>query len=228
MRGVRIGEARTLLGQVFTARIEAVFTHELAANAQILADPAGSGRPRRIGPRVTVGHDPAGWDPHRCPDVPGTVVEIHRDDPPDGPYVAFSYKVEYGYPPDAVLHVRRGWLREIATPGHAVLGGHPVLEVTARDVHARPTAIWIAYINGTFDTSLHGWRAWAACHHARVHWPDPAPPPLDLDALTGATDNDAERGDTPEPAGDIPTGNVLGADHGPAPLVEVGDWISNH
>lgn len=31
VRGVRIGEARTLLGQVFTARIEAVFAGELAA-----------------------------------------------------------------------------------------------------------------------------------------------------------------------------------------------------
>lgn len=78
-------------------------------------------------------HDPAGWDQRSCPRVAPTVVEIVRDDPAQGPYVVGSYKVEYGSSPHAVLHVRRGWLREIATVGHAVLDGHPVLEVTERD-----------------------------------------------------------------------------------------------
>lgn len=120
-------------------------------------------------PRFRAGHDRAGHDPNRVPEVPAAQVEIARR-AEDDPRILFTYKVEYGDPPNPVLHVRRNYLAAIAHPGHVLLDGWVVLDVADRDRAGRPVAIRVAVVGGSFDGSMHGWRADAHTYHACVHW----------------------------------------------------------
>ena len=186
MRGVRIAEARAALSAAFTAQIEQAFAH-----AHTHTEPARMSEGVRV-PAFRAGPPGPGHDPRRVPVVPAAEVEIRRDvrhhddrrgdgrgdGRDDGAArVAFTYKVEYGHPPSVVLHVRPDWLGAVARPGHVLLGGWAVLEVTDRDLGGRPSQVRVAVIGGFFDPTMHGWRAHADTHHAHVSW-DPEHPDL--------------------------------------------------
>jgi hypothetical protein len=126
--------------------------------------------PRRsLTPGRRDGPVPAAHDPRVVPALPEAAVEIRRDAEDDA-WVVFSYKVEYGFPPYPVLHVRRDWLSVLARPGHVVLDGYPVLDIVERDPVGRPVAVRVAVVGGFFDSTMHGWRAHADTHHAVVSW----------------------------------------------------------
>lgn len=163
---VRIAEARTVLSTAFTTQIQQVFTR---AHASDTADGVAAALARSGLPRFRAGDDPAGHDPTRVPRVPAAEVEIQRRADDDA-RIWFSYKVEYGWPPNPVLHVRRNWLSVVARPGHVLLDGWVVLDVVERDPGGRPATIRTAVVGGFYDGSMHGWRAHAETYDARVHW----------------------------------------------------------
>lgn len=162
---MRIAEARAVLGTAFTSQIEEVFAR---AAARPGTDRVAAVMARRGLPRFRAGDHPAGHDASRVPEVPTAEVEIRRG--AEHARILFSYKVEYGYPPDVVLHVRRDWLSAVARPGHVLLDGQVVLDVCDRDLAGRPATIRTAVVGGFFDSSMHGWRADAHTYYAHVHW----------------------------------------------------------
>lgn len=158
-----------MLSTTFTAQICAAFERALAYSPPF----TGTARPRLpAADRHHVGVHPA-HDPRAVPPVPAAEVEIRRD--AEEARIILSYKVEQGYPPYPVLHVRSDWLSTVARHDHVVLDGFPVLEVLDRDAHGRPVAIAAAVVAGFFDPTLHGWRAHADAHYARVSWDSDMP-----------------------------------------------------
>lgn len=53
-------------------------------------------------------------------------------------------------------------------PGHAVIGGFPVLQITERDPEGRPAKILAVAVGGMYDTSIHGWRAYGFARRCGV------------------------------------------------------------
>lgn len=155
-----------MLSTAFTTQIQQVFTR---AHASDTADGVAAALARAQLPRFRAGADPAGHDPTRVPDVPTAEVEIARRADGDA-RIRFTYKVEAGYPPNPVLHVRRNWLSAVAAPGYLLLAGQAVLDVCDRDPGGRPETIRTAVVDGFFDPSQHGWRAQAHTYDAHVHW----------------------------------------------------------
>lgn len=156
-----------MLGATFTIRIQQVFAHAAAAPG---SGCVGTVAARRGLPRFRAGDHPPGHDPARVPEVPAAEVEIRRG--AEQARILFTYKVEYGYPPDVVLDVRRDWGSVVALPGHVLLDGQVVLDVCDRDRAGRPATIRTAVVGGFFDTSMHGWRADAHTYYAHVSWDD--------------------------------------------------------
>lgn len=154
-----------MLGTAFTTQIQQVFARTAAHPG---TDRVTAVMARRGHPRFRAGDDPAGHDPTRVPEVPAAEVEIRRD--AEHARILFTYKVEYGYPPDVVLHVRHNWLSAVAGPGHVLLDGQAVLDVCDHDPAGRPATIRTAVVGGFFDSTMHGWRADAHTYYAHVHW----------------------------------------------------------
>lgn len=170
-----------MLSTAFTAQIQQVFTRAAARDGD---DGVAAAFARSGLPRFRAGDDPAGHDPTRVPRVPPAEVEIQRRADDGDARIWFSYKVEYGYPPNPVLHVRRNYLAAIAQPGHVLLDGWVVLDVVDRDPGGRPATIRTAVVGGFYDPSMHGWRAHAETYDAHVYW-DPDHPDIPTVELGG-------------------------------------------
>ncbi|MDN5916919.1 MAG: hypothetical protein L0I76_17740 [Pseudonocardia sp.] len=183
---MRIAEARAVLSTAFTAQVRAAFDRaafdraafdraafDRAAHPSAQLGHGAAYRPRNLTPGRRCGPIHPGHDPRTVPEVAAAEVEIRRGD--EQARVVFSYKVEQGYPPYPVLYVGRDYLTAIARRGHVLLDGLAVLEVCERDTRGRPAAIRAAVVAGFFDSSMHGWRAHADTHHARVDWAGEVP-----------------------------------------------------
>jgi hypothetical protein len=159
-------EARTAIGAAISAAVVRRF--EEAHRAQ-----------QRVGyvprqPRWCVGEFAAGHDASRVPTVGPTELRIHRDSPE--PDVVFTWKVESGYPPYAILHVPPHWLRDVVRPGIAVLAGYPILQILDREPTGRPARILAMVVAGGYDAQMHGWRAGGRTAEKTVTWaPDGTP-----------------------------------------------------
>ncbi|GAA2720430.1 hypothetical protein GCM10010315_40830 [Streptomyces luteosporeus] len=70
------------------------------------------------------------------------------------------------------MRVASTWARQVAHQGYALLDGHPVVDVGDWDEQSRPLTVRTVVLCGTFDPTIHGWRAWADNADRRVEWDD--------------------------------------------------------
>jgi hypothetical protein len=161
---VRMADARAAIEQSITEAIGRALRRQHDARP---------GRHVPRAPTVRIGDYSPGHDASQVPPVPTARLQLHRDR--DTPTVIFTWKVESGEPPHPILVVPRRWLHEVVRPGHAVLDGHPILQVLNRDTAGRPVRVLAAVFGGYFDTAMHGWRAHGTAVLRTVTWePDGA------------------------------------------------------
>lgn len=162
-----IDQARDLLSETFTAEIRRAFIWTVEHHGPGVRDRYA----RQIAktPPRNPGHNPLA-----VPEVPAATINIRRR-PRENASITFTYKVEYGQPPYPILNVRPDWLIQVVRRDHVVLDGFPVLDVLDRDSHGRPATIRAAVVTGYFDSTMHGWRAWAYTHEAAVDWDGDTP-----------------------------------------------------
>lgn len=111
---------------------------------------------------------PPGRDPARVPPVPEPLLDIRYD---AGPAAALSWEAWREDPPYIILMVPPHWRRDIAHPGHAVLGGYPVLQALERDdPDGRPTEIEVVITVAHFDARLGGWTVTGVTGTRDVTW----------------------------------------------------------
>jgi hypothetical protein len=156
---MRMEQARTAIAAAITQAV----TRAFRASHQ-----AYQGRYTPVGPALRTGSHAAGHDAAQVPPVPPAQLRIDRDSASPG--VVFTWKVESGQPPHAILRVAPQWLREVVRPGHAVLDGHPVLQVLDRQADGLPTEVLAVAVAGHFDSAIHGWRAHGAAVAKQVSW----------------------------------------------------------
>ena len=156
---VRMSEARAAIERCITQSIGEAFGRDHASRSGRFVFPA---------PRVCMGSWAPGHDAGRVPVVPAARLQLRRDS--DSPGVVFTWKVESGELPYPILLVPRRWLAEVVRPGHAVLDGHPVLQVLDRDPDRRPARVLVAVFGGYYDSAMHGWRAHGAARARAVVW----------------------------------------------------------
>jgi hypothetical protein len=168
-------EARSLISTAISTAITRTFQRDHAQFEELDYVPGP--------PAQRVGDDAAGHDASRVPPVPATMLRICRDS--EDPDVAFTWKVESGQPPYAIIHVAPSWLREVARPGYAVLDGYPVLQILRRDQEGRPTLVLAMAVGGSYDAAIHGWRAHGLPVQKTVAWTTDGTPQLTIPADHG-------------------------------------------
>lgn len=97
--GMRMPEARAAIGQAVTSAMKANFEYEarsIRGSGYVPGPPA-----------FGFGPDPAGHDASRVPAVPEPLLDIRYDSDEAG--VIFTWKAEYGEPPDVILLVPPHW-----------------------------------------------------------------------------------------------------------------------
>lgn len=142
-------EAREAISEAISAAIVASFQRDLqfwASHGRVPGPPS-----------VADGEYAPGHDASRVPPVPATRLDIDRDG--ESPYVVFTWKAESGDPPYASIGVPHGWLRDVVRPGYAVIDDCPVLQVLSHGDDGRPSKVLAAAVGGSYDESMHGWRA---------------------------------------------------------------------
>ena len=146
---MRMDEARALIGAAISAAIVRDFmrAHHRHERTGYVPGP----------PSIRTGDHAAGHDASQVPAVPPTQLHIDRDSADPG--VIFTWKVESGQPPYTIVRVSPHWLRDVVRPGYAVIDGHPVLQILARDQQSRPVQILTVVVGGEYDPYNHGWRA---------------------------------------------------------------------
>jgi hypothetical protein len=82
----------------------------------------------------------------------------------------FTWKVESGQPPCAMVRVPPHWLRDVVRSGHVVIDGHLVLQILGYDQRDRPAQILTMVVSGGYDPHNHGWRAHGAAVPRSVTW----------------------------------------------------------
>ncbi|GGM23008.1 hypothetical protein GCM10007977_025250 [Dactylosporangium sucinum] len=163
---MRMDEARAAIGTAIAATIARDFVRAHREQQRIGYVPGP--------PTIRAGNHTAGHDASRVPTVPPAQLRIDRDS--DSPGAIFTWKVESGEPPHAILRVPHHWLRDVVRPGHAVLDGHPVVQILDRDPDGRPAQILAVVVGGGFDPQIHGWRAHGDAVPRSVTWaPDGTP-----------------------------------------------------
>jgi hypothetical protein len=157
---MRMDEARALIGATISAAIVRDFMREHREHQRVGDVPCP--------PTMRMGEHAAGHDASRVPAVPLTQLRIDRDSADPG--VVFTWKVESGQPPYAMVRVPPHWLRDVVRPGYAVIDAHPVLQILAYDRQGRPAQILTVVVGGGYDPHNHGWRAHGAAVRRGVTW----------------------------------------------------------
>ncbi|QFQ96061.1 hypothetical protein F9278_07515 [Streptomyces phaeolivaceus] len=165
---MQVKEARELIGQVVTARIECGFArlhqeHEFARH------------PRPV-PAFRPGDHAPGHDSSRVPAVP--LAEVATTVTDDQPKVFLSFRMEYGGRPYRDMCVRRSWLHQVVRPGWAVMDDRVVVDVlewATGPTGRRPSKVASCWIWTDFDEGPHGWRAWGDMREYDVDWRAQAP-----------------------------------------------------
>jgi hypothetical protein len=119
-------------------------------------------------PGFCAGENAAGHDASQVPAVSPAELRIDRDS--SDPGVVFTWKVESGHPPYAILRVPPHWPRDLVRPGVAVLAGYPVVSILDRDPAGRPARILAMVVGGRYDAHTHGWRADGRTFEKTVTW----------------------------------------------------------
>ncbi|MEV4560019.1 hypothetical protein AB0K51_23930 [Kitasatospora sp. NPDC049285] len=163
-----VSQARAAIGEAVSARIVELFEADVA-------------RMRRSGietvyARLWRGSDLPGHNPSAVPPVPTALVTT--DPAPTTPGVIFTWKSEHQDPPYFRINTPRGWTTRIAHRGHAVVAGSPVTAVLEWDTDQRPVLVQTVELDGHFDSSIHGWRAWSYDVVRGIDWSEPDRPRL--------------------------------------------------
>ncbi|MQS17644.1 hypothetical protein F7Q99_37015 [Streptomyces kaniharaensis] len=165
---MKVEQARRAIGEAVSARILELFEADHARMRESGVDV--------INARLHRGPTLPGHNPRAVPPVPPADVVTHPA--LAEPKVIFTWKSEHGTAPYFQMDVPADWRSRVVHRGYAVIAGHPVTSVLEEDADGRPTRIQTVDLTGYFDSSLHGWRAWARDSIRTVDWSDPDQPHL--------------------------------------------------
>ncbi|WP_331731272.1 hypothetical protein [Kitasatospora sp. NBC_01300] len=161
-----VAQARKAIGEAVSARITELFEADLA---RMLGSRIGE-----IYAKTWKGSSLPGHNPSAVPPVPTAVVV--SDPAWSKPGVIFTWKSEREEAPHFRINTPPAWTTRIAHRGWAVIDGLPVTAVLEWDDDRRPVLIQTVELDGHFDNSIHGWRAWASNAVRTVDWTDPDHP----------------------------------------------------
>ncbi|MFI6449665.1 hypothetical protein [Kitasatospora sp. NPDC050543] len=160
-----VAQARKAIGEAVSARITELFEADLARMRASGID--------KVYARTWRGSTLPGHNPSAVPPVPTALVAT--DPAWTTPGVIFTWKSEREEAPFFRINTPPVWTSRIAHRGLAVIDGFPVTAVLEWD-DQRPVLIQTVELDGHFDNSIHGWRAWASDTVRNVDWTDPDQP----------------------------------------------------